>query len=285
MKLTQKELLELAAVIGLEGVELVEDEAQSQFELNAALKSIDGNRRKVLEPQIKSELETDVKRDSEGRIHGTWRAALGRVTGLSNSKLKDIENIEDAIKLAVSHKVEAVAGSTEDTTKKFEEMLLTHQQEIEAKDKEWSNKYGELNEKYVSRDMLDFFQTKLKDAPLPEKLDKSIAAKDLMNHLKDKFHLSYDEAKKVVALMDKENPTIPALNAEKNAQIDVLQEAKSFFEPRALWVTDMRDKNPAEAMGNRGERPNIPGMAQNTGPKTPDQLRQERLATYDKAAV
>lgn len=275
MKLTQQQLSELLKGIGLADVELVENDTDADFDKDAALSAIDSNRRKVLEPQIESEIRPAI----EGATHGKWKAALNRVTGVGHKKMEGIDNVDEIAKLAVGHKVESVAGTQEETTKRFEEMMKTHNEAIEAKDKEWSGKYEELNNKYVSRDMLDFFKGKLKEAPLPEKLDRDIAAKDLMNYLREKYHLSYDEAAKQVALMDKANPAIPALNEAKNAQIDILAEAKSFFEPRNNWVTDMRNVNPADAMANKGQKP-VFQQQQNTGPKTPDQLRQERLAQY-----
>lgn len=284
MKLTQQQLSRLLKGIGLEDVELVENDAEADFDNDAALSIIDGNRRKVLEPQLKSEIEAEIRPAIEGATHGKWKAALNRVTGVGHKRMEGIDNVDEIARLAVGHKIESVAGTQEETTKRFEEMMKTHNEAIEAKEKEWSGKYEELNNKYVSRDMLDSIKGKLKDAPLPEKLDRDIAAKDLMNYLREKYHLSYDEAAKQVALMDKANPAIPALNEAKNAQIDILAEARSFFEPRNNWMTDMRNVNPADAMANKGQRPVINNQAP-TGRTTVEAQRQQRLQQYDKPAV
>lgn len=283
-KLTQQQLLDLASALGLAGVEVVENESDSDFDRDAALSLIDGNRRKILEPQIREEVEGSAKVAAEGRVLGGIRAMLARNTGLSHSKLKEFpeDKMEDAIKAAIQHKISQIEGNTEETTKKFEELMQAHNQALEAKETEWNGKYSELNDKYVTRDMLDVLRGKLKDAPLPEGLDKDIAAKDLMSHLREKYHLSYDEAQKAVALMDKANPAIPALNEAKNAQIDILAEAKNYFEPRSLWVTDMRGKNPADAMQGRGNNPNLPQPTFKQGVTSAEQQRQARLEGYEK---
>lgn len=285
MKLTQKQLLDLLSAIGLAGVELVEDEAQSEFDNDTALAAIDGNRRSVLEPQIKQALEGELKTSTEGRVLGGIRAMLARNTGVPHSKLKEFpeDKMEDLIKFAINHKIGTLEGDKEQTAAEFEKMVATHNEAMEKTRQEYEAKLTESNEKYVRRDKLDFVKTKLKDAPLPEKLDRDVAASDFMGYLQDKYHLSYDEAKKSVAFMDKNNPQVPAFNEAKNAHIDIMSEAKAFFEPRALWVTDMRDKNPAEAMQNRGTAPARQSQAP-TGRTTPQQLREQRLAAYDSAA-
>lgn len=282
-KLTQKQLLDLAAAIGLEGVELVEDEAQSEFNLDTALSLVDGNRRNILEPMLRQELEPQIKTASDGKMLGAIRSMLVRTTGLSHSKLKEFsdDKIEDMFKAAIQHKVSSVEGNAEETTKKFDELVQAHNEAMNKANQEWEGKYNELNTKYVSRDIKEALRGALKDAPLLQTADKDIAAGDFMKHLQDKYHLNFDEAKKMVALMDKSNPAIPALNEAKNAQIDILGEAKSFFEPRGLWVKDMRHVNPADAMGGQGVNPNLPKSTMPHGPKTPEQLRQERIASYE----
>jgi hypothetical protein len=281
-KLTQAQLIALVSGLGLAGVEVVENEADSDFDQDAALSLVDGNRRKILEPQIKGELEEGMRKEIEGRVNGSWRSALNRATGITHSKIKDIESIDDMLKVAIGHKVSAIEGNTEETTKKFEELVKAHNDALEAKDKEWDTKYSELNGKYVKRDMLGVLRTHLKEAPLPESLDRDIASEDFLNHLQNKYHLSYDEAAKAVSLMDKTNPAIPALNEAKNAQIDILSEAKSYFEPRSLWVKDMRGKNPADAMQGKGQTPNLPQPTFKQGVTSAEQQRQARLEGYEK---
>lgn len=285
MKLTQKQLLDLLSGIGLAGVELVEDEAQSEFDNDTALAAIDGNRRSVLEPQIKQALEGELKTSTEGRVLGGIRAMLARNTGVPHSKLKEFpeDKMEDLIKFAINHKIGTLEGDKEAHAKYIEELMETHNQTLNSTKQEYEGKLQQANERYVERDVIDYIETQLKSAPLPEKLDKRIAAQDFKKHLAEKYHLSYKEAERQVALMDKANPANPALNESKNAHIDILAEAKTFFEPRALWVTDMRDKNPAEAMQNRGTAPARQSQAP-TGRTTPQQQREQRLAAYDSAA-
>lgn len=270
-KVTQKQLLELAAALGLEGVELVDDETQSEFKLDAALSAIDGNRRKILEPQIREDLEAGLKSAIEGRVLGGIRAMLARNTGLSHSKLKEFpeDKMEDAIKAAIAHKMSSIEGNQEDITKKFEQLVADHNAALTQTTAEWEQKYNELNSKYVKRDMLSVIKSKLKDAPLPAKLDRDIASEDFINHLQNKYHLSYQEAEKTLALMQKDNPALPALNEAKTQAVDIMAEAKAFFEPRSLWVTDMRHVNPAEKMREQQQQFQPMQHQQNGQPSTP----------------
>lgn len=247
-KLTQKQLLDLASALGLAGVELVENETDSEFNLDAALSLVDGSRKPIIESQLRGGIEEAMRKEIEGRVNGSWRSALNRATGITHSKIKDIESIDDVLKLAIGHKVSSVEGNQEETTRKFEELVNAHNEAITKANQEWEGKYNSLNEKYIGRDMLSVIEGKMKDAPLPQKLDRKIAAEDFMSHLRNKYHLSYDEAQRAIALMDKGNPAVPALNETRTQAVDMMAEMKSFFEPRALWVTDMRHVNPAEAM-------------------------------------
>lgn len=247
-KLTQKELLDLASALGLAGVELVENETDSEFNLDTALSLVDGSRKPIIESQLRSGIEEAMRKEIEGRVNGSWRSALNRATGITHSKIKDIESIDDVLKLAIGHKVSSVEGNQEETTRKFEELVAAHNEAITKANQEWEGKYNSLNDKYIGRDMLSVIEGKMKDAPLPQKLDRKIAAEDFMGHLRNKYHLSYDEAQRAIALMDKGNPAVPALNETRTQAVDMMAEMKSFFEPRALWVTDMRHVNPAEAM-------------------------------------
>lgn len=251
-KLTQKQLLDLASALGLAGVELVENETDSEFNLDAALSLVDNSRKPIIESGIRGELESSIKGSIEGKAYGAIRAMLARNTGLSHSQMKaiseDNDKIEEVIKAAIAHKMSSVQGNQEDTAKKIEEMLTAWNKEKEELLTAEQKKYNELNEKYIGRDMLSVIEGKMKDAPLPQKLDRKIAAEDFMSHLRNKYHLSYDEAQRAIALMDKGNPAVPALNETRTQAVDMMAEMKSFFEPRALWVTDMRHVNPAEAM-------------------------------------
>lgn len=282
MKLTQSQLLSLLSGIGLPDVEVVEDESQSDFDENGALSAIDGNRRGILEPQIKTELEGSLKPALEGKLNGSWKSAIHRLTGIPRKELDKTDNLDEVVKLAISHKVGLLEGDKEQTAAKVDEMIQTHQQAIDALKQEYDGKLTAANEKYISRDKLEYVRGLLKEAPLPEGLDKDIAAKDYMRHLEDKYHLAYDEANRKAMLMDKQNPALPALNESKNAHIDFMAEAKAFFEPRSLWMKDMRGVNPAEKMGNNGTMPALNGLPKNTGGTSPEAQRQARLAQYEK---
>lgn len=285
MKLTQSQLLSLLSGIGVADVEVVDDEAQSDFDNDALLSTIDANRRGILEPQIKSELEATVANAREGKLNGSWKSALHRATGIPRMDLEKIDKIDDAVKLAVQHKLALLEGDAQATSAKVDELIQTHQQALEAQKSEYEKQLTAANDKYIYRDKLDYVRSLLKEAPLPEGLDRDIAAKDYMKYLEDSYHVSYDEANRKAVLMDKNNPSLPALNEAKNAHIDFMAEAKNYFEPRSLWMKDMRGKNPADAMGGKGDLPKLPNTQPSvtgTASNTVAAQREARMANYQQ---
>lgn len=248
MKATQSQILEkLLPQIGLANVVVVEDEADADFDLNAALGTVDENRSAIFKPQLEESLRTELSSSINGRRGGELRNHLIKLTGIPRGQVEKIEKDEDAIKAAIAHKMALIEGDTKEATKKIDELIAAHNSEKEQIIGEWSAKEQAAIQKYIDRHVADYYETNiLSDAPLNKKADRKTLAEDFKNHVSNNYTVKFDEDKRTVELMDKKNPALPALNG--NQKVDLKELAKDFFTKRGVWETDTRNITAADAM-------------------------------------
>ncbi len=252
MKGTQEQILSLLTAVVAGGVEIVDKEEDSDFDLQTALSNVHSNVETILRPTLESELSDKITKDIAGRSGGTLRTALSQVTGIDKNLLKDLKD-SDAIKLAMEHYGKSIGADKEDVLKMIE-------QANSAKDQEWGEKYTAIEKeannwknKFIDRDTLEWLDKELEKAPIPKKegIDRKVIVKDLLRELKDNYNIDYDIEKKVGNLFMKDKPTIPA-NVD-NVPVKVIDLAKNFLAPRGLWETDMRNQPPAPATNQNGQ--------------------------------
>jgi hypothetical protein len=254
MKLTQSQVVELLKHAGLADVEVVADEAAADYNQDDALKAIDNERSKILKPRIEQELSESVKSSEIGKMSGIINSALAKASGLKRADIEKLEKFEERIEAAFNHKSSQLEGDQKAIDNRIKELVDKHNADLEALKNDYDGQLTEAKNQYIDRDITSYIGDKLKDAPILDTADRSIAAQDFKRHLQEKYHLTYDEAEKAVRFYQKDNPQMPALNASGTAAIDVLGEAKTYFEPRGLWQKDMRHKNAGAEMQNH---PNI----------------------------
>lgn len=253
MKLTQSQLIQLVQSAGLKSVEVVEDEAQSEFNLDDGLNAIDKSRKSIFEPQLEKDLTENLEKQISGKMLGTIRSMLSRASGLSNRKLEEAMQssgeIEDMVKTAFKHKESTMESAGEDVQKRVNELIEAHTKEKEALTQEFTQKITEAEQKYIDRDINEYlYSNVINKSPLPSTADKLLLTSDFKKHLRDKYNLSYNEAEKMLDLMDKGNAKMPALNG--SVKVDIMNEAQQYFSARGQWQTDNRNENPAKLMEN-----------------------------------
>lgn len=246
MKVTAQQAIELLKHAGLQDAALVEDEKESEYERDGALQAIDNARGEYIKPKIEEMLRSEIEGKIAGKVGGTLERILIRETGIDAAQFKGITKDDDKIKLAVQHFMKSQDADKQDIQSELQKIADKHQQEKELLAKEWETKYGELNEKYVSRDTEEYLRTFLKDKPVLG--DRDVAAKDLHRFLKDDFIVKYNEEKKAAELYSRANPAMPAMNSAGTLPLDLAEYAKEKFKPRNMWADDTRHINPKEAM-------------------------------------
>jgi hypothetical protein len=276
MKVTLQQLTEFVKAAGVAHVEVVEDESQSDYNIDNALTEIDSSRTSIIRPKIEQEIQTN----AQGKVFGIVKGALARITGAGRGEIDKFEKIEEAIDFAVKHKSSLLEGSQSDIDAKFNALAENHQKEKDALKAEYESKISEATNKYVQRDIQNSLATQLGSAPLPDNTDRLIAANDFQKHLAEKYHVTYDEAAKMIKLYDKENNAAPALNSSKTNPVNIMDEAKEYFTPRGLWRTDMRDVNPKEAMEQQRLKTYEANKEQRANPVDPIDAQNKKRIEY-----
>lgn len=256
MKLTQAQLLEAAKAIGLQGVEVVENESDSDYDLNAVIAAVDDNRGKILRPKIEEEVSSELTRSIDGRRGGELRNYLIKETGIPRKDIEKIEKDHDAIKAAIAYKSSLIEGDTKEVKAKFDEIIAQHNTEKETLVKEWEDKVNAERNIRIRRDAVDYLQNSVfKDIPLSEDADRSVISQDYYNYLQGEFDARFDETGKKIDLYDKAKPSFPATIAGTSQPVNLIEHAKQYATVRGSVKKDMRDVNPAAAMQQAGAKP------------------------------
>lgn len=280
MKGTIAQLTELLKISGLKDVEVVADEADSTFDKDEALTLIDNSRSQIIRPKIMAEVEDAAFSKVTGKVHGSLNGLLANVTGASRSEIDRITDLGEKLKYAVGFKEKQLEGSQQEIDNRFNEFVNKSNQEKEEMRIKYEAELAASNNKYIQRDIQNFLATKLGEAPLPAETDRLIAANDFQKHLADKYHVSYDEAGKMVKLYDKQNPQTMALNEKGTNPVDIMSEAETYFKPRGLWHTDMRKKNAKEELNKMSPEYIKQVREERAKPKDPVEKASESMRSY-----
>lgn len=281
MKLTQAQAIELLKSAGLVDAEVVADEAESTYNLDDALGSIDTTRSQILEPKFTAKMQEDSWKNASAKYGSAMRKLLAKSSGLSRSQLDKIEDDEAAISKAFEHYTQSVSGDANETKKRLDEIIEAHNAEKEQLISQHTEQLTAEKNIRLDRYAQDYIADVLKDAPFPNKADRNILAKDYYNYLKAEYLTQYDEDGKKINLFDKSKPTFPAMNG--NVPVDLKEKAKEFFTPRGQWETDMRNVNPAEAMRNiPTQEYNAPKQLNPNDPNQTPALQNEAIASFLK---
>ncbi len=269
MKFTQAQLIEAVKAVGVPVVEVVEE--GSDYTADSFLTAVDTAREPVVKQKVLPDMEAEALRKISGLVGDKLVAALSKATGKPRSEFKDIATDEEKIKFALDSFQEKYGKDTEGLREELATAVSKHNETLEKTKADHEVALKASNDKYIARDIQSYIAgTVLKDAPFPDGVDRNILAADLMRHLQEKYNLNYDEATKAVQLFKKDNPAAPAMNATGTNFVNPLDEAKEFFTPRGQWQTDMRRKNPGDAMNGKGEeyQQQNNNQPQNTDPKS-----------------
>lgn len=250
MKFTQDQLIEAVKAVGVPVVEVVE--ADGDYTADAFLTAVDTAREPIIKTKLVPDLEAEAFRKISGKLGDLLGVSLAKATGIPRSKFQDFETDEEKVKFALDSFKETYSKDTEGLRAELDTLVKKHNEALEKVKSENEAALKIANDKYIDRDIQSYLATSLKDAPLPDGADRNILGSDFKRHLQDKYNLTYDEATKAVQLFKKDNPAAPAMNAAGTGFVNLLDEAKDFFTPRGQWQTDMRRKNPGDAMQGQG---------------------------------
>ena len=249
VKATINQLKGFLKVVGVPDVEVVEDEAASDFDTNTVLAEIDKSRTPIIKSLLEGDIKTEAESAATGRLVGTIATFIANKTGIPRAEIAHL-SYKDMLQKGFDHLGQNLEGDKATWAKQLEEMATTHQNTLTEKEKEWGEKVKVAEDRYRDRDITEALEVILKDAPFLPSTDRKAAANLLKRELNGSYNLHYDEATKELSLRDKSNPDLPVYNETKTAVLKPFDKAKDIFTPFGLWQTDTRNINPAEAARN-----------------------------------
>lgn len=267
MKFTQKQLVDFALKAGVPVVEVVADDAASDYSEDTALQDVHKAVTPILKSKIEADLTTSLEPTLTGKITGQMYGLLAKESGLTRAELEKMK-IGDAAQHAFTHIQTKLGGDTAALQQEIKDLMKKQTDAIALVEADRDTKVGEANQKYINRDIKAFLADNVVGkAALLETADKGYYAELLFNTLQSKYHLSYDEAKKAVAPFKKDNHAVPALNEAGTSVIDFMKEFEAIAKPAGVWKTDQRTVNPADKMKQAQTDPYKKPEQQTDGPR------------------
>lgn len=250
MRLTQAQANEALKKL-LPGVELVEDEATSEYDHDSFLSKVDENRSPVIRTLLQNELTNEITNRVTAKAGGTLRSELNRRTGIG---LKELEGLKDseAIEKALNFLSTSMSGTNEEQRKAAEAERASLLDKIKEAEESAKNIEAQWRSKYNERDMLDVLESSLKDIPLPETANRRDLTKFAIANLGDRVEFKYDEANRKVDMVNKLTGTT-LLDKNEKQVVQFKELAQEFFTGLGLVQTDTRGKNAATETNRNGE--------------------------------
>jgi len=281
MKLTQKQMSDFLASLGLEGVEVVDNEEESTFSPDEALSVIDNSRK----PIIKQVLHNDIHKELAGVINRALRKDLSALTGIDAAEIDGIES-KDALKKALDFYKESTKGEVNQSQKewqsKIDDILAKHSEEKTKLTSEWENKYNQLNENLTRNGVIAALAKAHREAKgLPEKADREELAKLFYNEHNGKTAIMKLNEYGDLKLYDPKNPEMELLNDNKTKHVGVNDLIKPYYSRLGMYNEDTREVNAAAAAAKAPS--NIAAAASgNNGVRVEGNNNAERMANYAK---
>ena len=280
MKITANKALEILKDLGVKDVELVDDDAQVDYDQDTVLLAVDEVRTPIIRQKIEADLRKTIETTIAGKQGDKLRRSLRDKFGIALADLKDLDD-----EAAIAKAIDLYSGTLSKDTESLREVINKQAQEkadtIAALTAEKDKEVGAWREKYSERHILDHFVEQLKDAPINPKADKTAVAKMLKDaYAQQGIVFDYDEATNKIVPLDKELRTIK-LNAAGATQFSVKEGAEAVLSMYGLWEKDMRSQPPVTPTNGAGQ-PYVPATPPAGGAdpaKSPAHAKAAQMAT------
>lgn len=254
-KLTLAQLTAFLTTLGLKDVQLVENEADADFNNDTALQSIDAARKPIISQIVKGELKNDVHKEVAGTVNRALKKQLAEITGIDKTAIEELES-QEALKTALEHYKTTMSGE-KDAQAKIDEILATHKTERETLEQNWNTKYAELEGKYTKKEILAHIVKAHKDAKgLPAKANIEQLAELFYEANKGKVVMKVNESGEL-ELYDPKAPDTRMLNTGRTANVSISDLIQPHYEGLGLWATDTRDVNALTAAKDGGDKTTV----------------------------
>lgn len=264
-KLTTAQLTEFLQSIGLNDVQLVEDDTQADYNADSLLQAVDSSRRGIIEPQVIQSQKQSLYAQMKAAVEKDNIKFLSELSGLDKKNF-DGKSHDEAVKAAIEH-IKSNTASDADAQKKIDEILASHAAEKQRLESEYTSKYSELEGKYTKREILNHIVKAHKEAKgLPTNANIEKLAELFYEAKKSDVVMRINENGEL-ALYDPKSPDTVMLNSTKTAHVGLKDLIQPHYEALGIWATDTRDVNAVTAAKNGGN--NAPAAAAPAAPAMP----------------
>lgn len=224
-------------------VEVVEDDTDSDFNSDEALRIIDEGREPIIKERVKDKMHQELR----GRYSGSLIRQLIRQAGVTEADLKDAGGDEEAIKKALSLYSARITNGASDSQKVIEELTSRHSAELDAVKAELNGVITDLRGKYNRKEMLGVIVNELEGANIRSGVDKQRLAKLVLDEVSSLTDLSYEEEGAKINFY-KKGTTAPALNKSGNALFSLKEAIPDIIKPFGVVADTTAHINPKTAM-------------------------------------
>jgi hypothetical protein len=282
MKITQKQLAKLFTAVGVDAVEIVDDDSLSDFKQDEVLQAIDASRESVIRPRIESEIKNAAVVEAKGRVGGSLERILKRTTQIPVTEFKPDMTDEEKIEVALKFREQNLGKDVQALRDEMDKIAQTHNATLDGLKADYESKLKSEKDRYTEREIIEYIAGESKEFPFPEDADRNHLAKDLLSFIKNEAHVHWNEETRKPEYRKKDAPETPLYN-EAGTQIRSTRDfAELKYKPmgKNFWQTDMSSKNPAEEMAKL-QTQNYQNGSATPPPGSVDQLNSN-LTTFMK---
>ncbi len=259
MKLTTQQATDLLRQLGVADAE-IDDTSTEEIKLDDILGAIDTAREPIYKTKFFDKNKAEVETATSGKIHNTLRGIVKKLTGLTESDVKDL-TIDQLIQKAVDKVKEGTNQSAEEIrtamVNSIAEWEAKYNKLAEEKDKEILNIKDEVEQQEIDKLILK----SLNKAPLPAGTDKVKLAGVLKNLVRSKADIVRKDDS--LGLFKPGNKEAPYLVGNNIPTFDDV--AKEELTTLGLWQTDTRNVPRQDQGGNGGQQQQQKGVYSNDG--------------------
>ena len=281
MKLTQTQALEALKLAGVSAAEIVDNEADSEYDADTVLEQVDASRGAIITPKVRAEMKTDLEKSIGGMIGKKLQQHLKKVTGFTS--FTDGMTDDEKITAALDHFVSNHDKNKGDAQEAINKLIAAHTSELESVKTDLTTKLTASEQRFADRDLMDYFRKKVNALPIQEAADKEFYADLLFNRAKTLgiVKLEGDKANYFKA----DNPELPLMNAKENDVFDDTVWAKDLLTKAGVIKTDMRHNAPNLNGGTQQASTPMPGNVANGRAKDSGESFFESVKNFTKSQL
>ncbi len=239
MKLTQKNVIKLLASLGVQDVQLVDDEKDAdQFNDDEIINGFLETKKPIFMQNFESEILPEKLRAEAGKFGGNLKNSIKK---LSNSQIKDIDlagkTDAEVLQIFADFLHKDKDSSTEDLRTQIKTLSQSQTEAIEKLKEEYEGKLSGKDKEFDSFHIESYLGKLVNELPL---LGEDPAAKigALKSNLESNYSPVWNREKKELELREKQNPERFA-QLNENTLLTPKTYAENFFKGLGMVKTDM----------------------------------------------